>query len=77
VKVKSLTMPNLLADAEIFPEFIQNAATPENISRAGLNLLQSESRRIEIKKQLRAIVDSLGGAGATTRAAQAVASLLN
>jgi len=77
VKVKSLTMPNLLGGAEIFPEFIQNAATPENISRAALDLLQSESRRIEIKKQLRAIVDSLGGAGATTRAAQAVASLLD
>jgi lipid-A-disaccharide synthase len=77
VKVKSLTMPNLLADAEVYPEFIQSAATPENISRAALELLQNESRRAEIKKQLRAIVASLGGPGATARAARAVASLLD
>jgi lipid-A-disaccharide synthase len=30
---------------EVYPEFIQNAATPENISRAALELLQDESRR--------------------------------
>ena len=37
VKVKWLTMPNILADEEVFPEFVQNAATPENIAarRAG------------------------------------------
>src|SRR5258706_4747582 len=34
VTVKWLTMPNLLANEEIFPEFIQAAATPENIARA-------------------------------------------
>jgi len=28
VKVKWLTMPNILADEEIYPEFVQGAATP-------------------------------------------------
>jgi lipid-A-disaccharide synthase len=77
VKVKSLTMPNLLADAEVFPEFIQNAATAENISRAALGLLGNASRRAEIKTQLRTIINSLGGPGATLRAAQAIVGLLN
>ena len=38
VTVKSLTMPNLLADETIYPEFVQDAATPENIAarRAGI-----------------------------------------
>src|SRR5439155_11446793 len=38
VKVKWLAMPNILANEEIFPEFIQHAATPENISRAALEI---------------------------------------
>jgi lipid-A-disaccharide synthase len=76
VKVKSLTMPNLLANEEVFPEFIQNAATPENISRAALELLQNEGRRKSIKIKLAEIVTSLGGPGASTRAAQAITELL-
>ena len=50
VTVKSLTMPNLLAGEEVFPEFIQHDATPENISRAALELLQDESRRQKSKR---------------------------
>jgi len=76
VKVKSLTMPNLLAGEEVFPEFIQNAATPENISRAALELLQNESRRQAIKAKLAKVVSSLGGPGASQRAARAIAHLL-
>ena len=52
VTVKWLTMPNLLADAEVYPEFLQTNATPENISRAALELLQDEGRRQKIKSQL-------------------------
>lgn len=76
IKVKSLTMPNILANEEVFPEFIQNAATPENISRAALELLQNEARRKSIKAKLAEIVSSLGGPGASTRAARAITRLL-
>jgi lipid-A-disaccharide synthase len=76
VKVNSLTMPNLLAGEEVFPEFIQNAATPENIARAALDLLENEARRNRIKNQLSKIVASLGPPGASRRAAQAVCRLL-
>ena len=69
VTVKSLTMPNLLADEEIFPEFVQGAATPENIAGAALDLLQNEPRRTQIKIWLAAIVSALGEPGASTRAA--------
>ena len=76
VKVKSLTMPNLLAGEEIFPEFIQNQATPANISRAALDLLRNNTRRSAIQSRLAEIVSSLGGPGASRRAAQAIAQLL-
>jgi lipid-A-disaccharide synthase len=76
VKVKSLTMPNLLAGDEVFPEFIQGAATPENISRAALELLQNEARRRSMKARLAEIIASLGGPGASRRAALAITELL-
>ena len=75
VTVKSLTMPNLLAGETVYPEFIQNEATPENISRAALELLQDEARREKIKSQLAKIISSLGEPGAAGRAAAAVLSL--
>ena len=75
VTVKSLTMPNLMAGEEVFPEFIQNAATPENIACAAVELLQNESRRKKIKAQLAKIISSLGKPGAAGRAAEAILSL--
>ena len=76
VTVKSLTMPNLLAGEEVYPEFIQGAATPASIANAALELLQDESRRQKIKSQLAKIVASLGAPGAANRAAAAIMSLL-
>ncbi|HTQ50728.1 MAG TPA: lipid-A-disaccharide synthase [Candidatus Acidoferrales bacterium] len=75
VTVKSLTMPNLLADGEVYPEFIQTAAVPENIAGAALELLQDDSRRLKIKSQLAKIISALGSPGATERAAMAILSL--
>lgn len=75
VNVKWLTMPNILTDEDIFPEFIQAAATPENLAKAALELLQNESRRQKIKSQLAKIVSSLGSPGASERAAAAILSL--
>jgi len=75
VTVKSLTMPNLLANEEVFPEFVQNDASPESIARAALELLQNESRRTQIKSQLVKVISSLGQPGASQRAAMAILSL--
>jgi lipid-A-disaccharide synthase len=75
VTVKSLTMPNILAGEEIYPEFVQGDATSENISRVALELLQDESRRTKIKSQLAKIISSLGEPGAAGRSAAAILSL--
>jgi lipid-A-disaccharide synthase len=75
VTVKWFTMPNILADAEIYPEFLQNTATPENLARAALDLLQNEARRKQIKLQLADVISSFGEPGAAGRAADAVLSL--
>jgi lipid-A-disaccharide synthase len=75
ITVKSLTMPNLLAGETVFLEFIQHDATPENLARATLELLQDEARRKTIKTQLTKIIASLGEPGAARRAAEVVLSL--
>jgi lipid-A-disaccharide synthase len=76
VRVKHLAMPNLLAGEEIFPEFIQHKATPDNIARAALELLNHPERRDAVKAKLAQIIKSLGEPGASLRAAEAVLSLL-
>ncbi len=72
VKVRYLAMPNLLAGEALFPEFIQQDATPHNIAQAGLELLRNESLRSSLKARLAGIVGSLGGPGASRRAARAI-----
>ena len=75
VKVKYLAMPNLLADAEIYPEFIQHRATPQRIAVAALDLLKSAEKRREIKARLAQVIATLGEPGANGRAAAAILSL--
>jgi lipid-A-disaccharide synthase len=75
IQVKYLAMPNLLANEAIFPELIQHDATAENIARAALDLLNDAQRREPIRAKLAKVVESLGGPGASQRAAQAILRL--
>ena len=77
VTVKHLAMPNLLAGEQIVPEFIQDAATPANIARAGLELLRDESHRRNVKEKFAEIIGSLGPPGATRRAAREIVKLVD
>ena len=76
VTVKYLAMPNLIAGEAVYPEFVQQTATPENISRAALELLRDEKRRAAVQGKLALVVASLGKPGAPQRAAEAIVSLL-
>ena len=76
VTVKTVTMPNLLAGEEVFPEFIQHAATPKNISDAALMLLKDDQLRTKVKRKLAQVIALLGGPGASQRAANAIVELL-
>ena len=76
IKVKFLAMPNILADGAVFPEFVQDDANPENISRAALSLLRDLPKRQQIQAQLGALIGSLEGQGGSRQAAEAVARLI-
>jgi lipid-A-disaccharide synthase len=76
VQVKWAAMPNLLANEEVFPEFLQPAATPENISRSALELMTDAGRRTKVQSKLREIRASLGQPGASGRAAEVILNLV-
>ena len=75
VSVQYLAMPNLLAGEAIYPEFIQHRATASNLGAAALDLLADAPRRAEIRSKLSRVISSLGGPGATHRAAAAIVRL--
>src|SRR5206468_9053361 len=60
IQVNFLAMPNLLAGAAIYPEFIQDAATPENIARAALDFLENPPRREATRLKLAKVIRMLG-----------------
>jgi lipid-A-disaccharide synthase len=76
VHVKFLAMPNLLAGEEIYPEFIQDDATPEKLAQAALALLNDQTRRVRLKIRLGQIRQGLGAPGASARAAAAIVRLV-
>ena len=75
ITVKYLAMPNLIADEVIYPEFVQQTATAENIATAALELLRDEKRRAAVQGKLARVIESLGKSGAPQRAAEAILSL--
>jgi lipid-A-disaccharide synthase len=72
VNVKYLGMPNLLADQEVIPEFIQHQAKPDAIVKAVRPLIENAHSRGRMISQLDAIVPKLGDTGASLTAARAI-----
>jgi lipid-A-disaccharide synthase len=77
VKVPYIAMPNLLAGDAIFPEFVQQEATPDALANAALKFLKDEPLRAETLRKMDRAVSTLGQPGSCRRAAHAVLSLLN
>jgi lipid-A-disaccharide synthase len=72
VNVKYLGMPNLLADKEVVPEFIQHRAKPGAIVKTVQPLIEDGNARERMISQFDAIVPKLGQSGASERAARAI-----
>lgn len=74
VKVPYFTLPNLLTERPLVPEFLQGAATPEALARAALDLLADPERRAAITAEFAKLRDRLAR-GADRMAAAAVLEL--
>ena len=74
VKVKYLGMPNVLADKQVVPEFIQHRAKSPDLAKAILRLLDHPMKREQMISEFDKIAARLGESGASARAAQAILS---
>jgi len=72
VNVKYLGMPNVLANKEVVPEFIQHRARPKAIARAVLRLMYNRTARNRMISEFDAIVPRLGEGGASEKAARTI-----
>jgi lipid-A-disaccharide synthase len=63
LKVKSVVLANLVADEIIYPEFLQENATPENLARAVLPLLSDSAERRRQIEGLRRVPDRIATGG--------------
>lgn len=74
LKIRHVSLPNLLAEKELVPEFLQYRATPEHLGPAVLQLLTDRSAREAQVRGLQALTGVLR-VGADQRAADAVLAL--
>jgi lipid-A-disaccharide synthase len=72
VAVKYLGMPNVIANREVVPEFIQHRAQPRAIAQAVLRLLNDKNARDQMVSEFDTIIASLGEGGASERAAKTI-----
>jgi lipid-A-disaccharide synthase len=74
VKVAHFSLPNLLTETPLVPEFLQSEATPEALSAAVGDLLDDDEKRAAISLEFAALRRKLAR-GANNRAANAVFEL--
>ena len=76
IRTRFLGMPNVLADREVVPEFLQHEARPKAIGESVLRLMNDSPRRQQMIAEFDAIIAKLGETGASEKAARAIVSEL-
>jgi lipid-A-disaccharide synthase len=74
VNVKYISLPNLIADKEVFPEFIQTLR-PDDIAERAIHMVNNEKERI--KNETAAIRAKLGQSDSYELAADAIVTFLS
>jgi lipid-A-disaccharide synthase len=72
MRTRYLGMPNVLADREIVPEFLQHEARPAAIAESVSKLMKDSAARAQMTSEFDAIIDKLGETGASAKAARAI-----
>lgn len=75
VKLKFIGIPNLLANEKLVPEFIQDAATPDNMCKALLDYLDHPEKIIALEEKFTQLHQQLR-CNASEQAAKAVLKVL-
>jgi lipid-A-disaccharide synthase len=72
VKVKYLSIINVMANEAIVPEFLQDNLEASAVAQEALELLNNAPRRETMKRRVAEVVSTLGASGASKRAAEAI-----
>jgi lipid-A-disaccharide synthase len=72
VKVKHLSIINVMANETIVPEFLQDNLEASAVAQEALELLNNPQRRETMKRRVAEVVSTLGEPGASKRAAEAI-----
>lgn len=75
IKVKFISLVNLIMDKELVKELIQAELTPKNIV-AELTSLEEGEKREKLLNEYQNLIEKLGGGGASDRVAQKMVELL-
>lgn len=76
IRVKHISLVNLIAGRELAPELIQDQATPDNLAAAAAAMLSDPQRLESLRAELLNIRSLLGGGGASGRVAATALSLM-
>lgn len=77
LNIAHIGLPNILAQERVFPELIQDEATPEAISDLALEMLLQPERLLHVKQKLADLVrTNLGEPGGVARAADLLYDLM-
>ena len=78
LKITHIGMPNIMADEALFPELLQDAATPEAISELAVGILLQPERMMSLKNRVTELVHRvLGEPGGVGRSAELLLDLID
>jgi lipid-A-disaccharide synthase len=72
VRIKNISLANIVAGKSVVPELIQHRATVQRIVSLASKLLNDENVRTAMRSELLAVKEKLGSVGASTRVAEAI-----
>ncbi len=72
VKIKHISLVNIVAGKTVVPEMVQGDATVENLVREARAVIDSPERYQSVRNELDEVRKKLGGAGASLHVAEAV-----
>lgn len=77
IKLDKIALVNLVLDQKVVPELIQNEANADNMYRELKMLRDNKEQLSHIKRELNRVPHTLGGTGASQRAAEIILKYIN
>jgi len=77
IQVDFICLVNLIAGKCVYPELIQSEASPKQIAEKVVEIISDSGKRDQIRQDLLAVREALGGPGASQRVADIALNMFN